>query len=61
MEKLNAEKARLDALLADQGVYKEGRKAELTDSLRKQAAVKAELEKVEAEWLDKQSALEAVG
>ena len=61
MEKLQAEKARLDALLAGEGIYKEDRKAELTDSLRKQAEVTGELEKVEAEWLEKQSALEAVG
>ncbi|HEV2213064.1 MAG TPA: ABC transporter, partial [Gammaproteobacteria bacterium] len=60
MEKLNAEKRRLDALLADENTYKESNKTLLTDSLRQQAETKSELEKVEAEWLEKQSALEAV-
>lgn len=57
---LSAEKSRLDALLADQGSYQEARKAELTETLRRQADVRAELERVEAEWLEKQQALEAV-
>ena len=60
MEKLNAEKRRLDALLADESTYKESNKALLADSLRQQTDVKKELEKVEAEWLEKQSALESV-
>ncbi|HEX2668318.1 MAG TPA: ATP-binding cassette domain-containing protein [Gammaproteobacteria bacterium] len=61
MEKLNAEKRRLDALLAAEDTYKESSKTLLTDSLRQQTEVKKELEKIEAEWLEKQSALEAVG
>ena len=61
LEKLNAEKARLDALLADEKTYQDANKALLTESLRKQTEVKKELEKVEAEWLEKQAALEAVG
>ncbi|HLW74978.1 MAG TPA: ATP-binding cassette domain-containing protein, partial [Gammaproteobacteria bacterium] len=61
LEKLNAEKARLDAVLADEATYKESNKALLTESLRQQAEVKTELERVEAEWLEKQSALEAFG
>ncbi|HEU5398853.1 MAG TPA: ATP-binding cassette domain-containing protein, partial [Gammaproteobacteria bacterium] len=60
MEKLNAEKQRLDTLLADENTYRENNKNLLTDSLRKQAEAKLELEKMEAEWLEKQSALEAV-
>ncbi len=59
MEKLNAEKRRLDALLAAEETYKD--KALLTDSLRQQGDVKTELEKIEAQWLDKQSALEKIG
>jgi ATP-binding cassette subfamily F protein 3 len=59
LEKLNVEKTRLDALLADEKTYQD--KALLTESLRKQTEVKKELEKVEAEWLEKQAALEAVG
>ena len=61
MEQLNAEKRRLDALLAAEDTYREGNKSLVTDSLRQQTEVKRELEKVEAEWLEKQSALEAVG
>ncbi|HEV2333380.1 MAG TPA: ATP-binding cassette domain-containing protein [Gammaproteobacteria bacterium] len=60
MEKLNAEKRRLDALLADEDTYKESNKTLLMDSLRQQAETKSELERVEAQWLEKQSALEAV-
>lgn len=59
LEKLNAEKVRLDAVLADEKTYQD--KALLTESLRRQAENKAELEKVESEWLEKQAALEAVG
>jgi hypothetical protein len=33
----------------------------LTDSLRLQAETKAQLDKIEAEWLEKQAALERVG
>ncbi len=61
MEKLNAEKRRLDVLLADENTYKDGNKTLLTDSLRLQTDMKKELEQVEAEWLEKQAALEAVG
>jgi ATP-binding cassette subfamily F protein 3 len=61
LEKLNTEKARLDALLADESTYKDANKALLTDSLRLQAETKAQLERTEAEWLEKQSALEQVG
>ena len=60
MEKLNAEKRRLDALLADENTYKDSNKTLLTDSLRRQAETQSELEKLEAEWLEKQSALESV-
>ncbi|MGE5625213.1 MAG: ATP-binding cassette domain-containing protein [Bacillota bacterium] len=61
LETLNAEKARLDMLLADATTYEETNKHLLTESLRRQAETKAELEKVEADWLEKQTALEAVG
>jgi ATP-binding cassette subfamily F protein 3 len=61
MEKQNAEKKRLDALLAAEDTYKDNNKTLLADSLRSQAEVKKELEKIEAEWLEKQSALEKIG
>ena len=61
LEKLHAEKTKLDVLLADEKTYQDSNKALLTESLRRQAETRAELERVEAEWLEKQSALEAVG
>ena len=60
MEKLSAEKARLDALLADQDIYKDAKKALLTESLRQQAETKTRLESIEATWLEKQASLEAI-
>ena len=59
MEKLNTEKRRLDGVLAAEDTYKD--KALLTESLRQQTEVKKELEKIESEWLEKQSALEKIG
>jgi ATP-binding cassette subfamily F protein 3 len=61
LEKLNADKTRLDALLTDANTYKDANKVLLTDSLRLQAETKTQLEKTEAEWLEKQAALEQVG
>jgi ATP-binding cassette subfamily F protein 3 len=61
MERLNADKHRLDALLAAEEIYKDSNKTLLTDSLRQQADVKMELEKIEAQWLEKQAALEEIG
>ncbi|WP_413194868.1 ATP-binding cassette domain-containing protein [Pararobbsia alpina] len=61
LDKLSAEKAKLDAFVADPESYDAARKAELTDALRKQADVTAKLEQVEADWLDIQEQLEALG
>ena len=60
MEKLTAEKTRLDAVLADEASYKDSNKTLLTDSLRQQAEVKAKLESIEATWMEKQAALEKI-
>ncbi|HEV7166137.1 MAG TPA: ATP-binding cassette domain-containing protein [Gammaproteobacteria bacterium] len=60
MERLTAEKMRLDAVLADEASYKDANKALLTDSLRQQAEVKTKLESIEATWLEKQAALEKI-
>jgi ATP-binding cassette subfamily F protein 3 len=60
LERLNAERTRLEALLADEAIYKEANKQILTDSLRLQAEVKHKLERIEADWLSKQDALEAI-
>ena len=60
MEKLTAEKTRLDTVLADEASYKDVNKTLLTDSLRLQAEVKTKLESIEATWLEKQAALEKI-
>ena len=60
MEQLNAEKARLDALLANEGIYEEEQKTLLTESLRRQAELQARLAVAESRWLEKQSALEGI-
>ena len=60
MEKLTAEKTRLDTVLADEASYKDVNKTLLTDSLRLQAEVKTKLESIEATWLEKQADLEKI-
>ena len=60
MEHLSAEKARLEALLADEALYAPERKADLAQALRDQAAITGELETVEAAWLERQEALQWV-
>jgi ATP-binding cassette subfamily F protein 3 len=61
LEKLTAERTRLDAVLADENTYQDAQKTLLTESLKRQAEVKARLETVESRWLEKQSALEKIG
>ena len=61
LERLSAEKARLDGLLAGEDVYKDANKAQLTASLKEQAEVKTKLETVEAAWLEKQAEFEKIG
>jgi ATP-binding cassette subfamily F protein 3 len=60
MAKLSDEKARLDAVLADSTTYEDSKKALLTESLKQQAEVTAQLSDVEAEWLEAQEALEQI-
>jgi len=57
---LNAKKAELDRLLADAGLYGEGRKDALQSALQDQAYVARELEQLETEWLGLQEQLDAV-
>jgi ATP-binding cassette subfamily F protein 3 len=57
---LNSKKADLDKLLADPGLYGEGRKDALKTALLDQAWVARELEQLEAEWIGLQEQLEAV-
>ncbi|MDE1184042.1 ATP-binding cassette domain-containing protein [Paraburkholderia sp.] len=61
MDTLNAEKATLDAIVADPASYDVAQKARLTDAIRRQAEVNARLEALEAEWLDKHEELEQIG
>lgn len=61
MDALNAEKATLDAFVADSASYEPAMKTKLTDALKRQAEVHARLEALEAEWLDAQEELEQIG
>jgi ATP-binding cassette subfamily F protein 3 len=60
LDRLNARKAEVDARLADPALYAEGEKDEVKTLLREQADLSARLETVEAEWLERQEALEAL-
>ncbi|WP_179405257.1 ATP-binding cassette domain-containing protein [Burkholderia guangdongensis] len=61
MEKLHAEKARLDAFVADPASYEAARKTELTDAIRTLGDVNGRLESIEMEWLAAQEELEQIG
>ena len=61
LEKLSEEKGRLDTFVSDPASYEPARKAELTETLRKQADVTARLAQVESDWLETQEQLEALG
>jgi len=58
MGRLNAQKAEIDARLADPALYAEERKDELRALLVDQAYVGKELAGLETEWLEKQAELE---
>jgi ATP-binding cassette subfamily F protein 3 len=58
--KRNAQKAAIDARLADPEIYDHTRKKELTTLLTDQAYYAKELEQLEAEWLEQQEALEQI-
>ncbi|MGN6804432.1 MAG: ATP-binding cassette domain-containing protein [Trinickia sp.] len=61
METLNAQKAALDAFVADASSYEPAMKARLTETLRQQADVQSRLETLEAQWLEAQEELEQIG
>ena len=61
MDTLNAEKATLDAFVADPASYEPAQKSKLTDAIRRQADVNARLEALEAEWLETHEELEQIG
>jgi ATP-binding cassette, subfamily F, member 3 len=56
----NARKAVLDTLLADTAIYEDACKAELKTALHDQLTVSQELERLEDEWLEQQTALEEI-
>jgi ATP-binding cassette subfamily F protein 3 len=58
--KRNAQKAAVDAKLADPEMYDQAKKKELKTLLTDQAFYAKELEQLEAEWLEQQEALEQV-
>jgi len=58
LERLNAQKTKLEAELADTGLYVEGRTNELQLLLRNKAAVDQELEAAEQAWMEAAEALE---
>jgi len=58
MAKLNAQKAQIDARLADPSAYGEGQKEALKTLILDQAYVARELAQLEAEWLEQQRRLE---
>ncbi|HSD41078.1 MAG TPA: ATP-binding cassette domain-containing protein [Burkholderiales bacterium] len=55
------EKSQLEAKLASASFYQSGDQDEVAAALREQAKVASALEKAEAEWLDLQARLEAIG
>jgi ATP-binding cassette, subfamily F, member 3 len=61
MDALNAEKATLDAFVADPASYNAEVKTKLTEALRRQADVAARLETLEAQWLEAHEELEQIG
>ncbi|QKM47567.1 putative ABC transporter ATP-binding protein YheS [Burkholderia glumae] len=61
METLNAEKAKLDAFVADAGSYAAEKKTELTEAIRRLGEVTSRLEALELDWLELQEQLEQIG
>jgi ATP-binding cassette subfamily F protein 3 len=61
MDALHAEKATLDAFVADPASYEPAMKTQLTEAIRRQADAAARLETLEAEWLDVHEELEQIG
>ncbi len=61
MNALNAEKATLDAFVADPASYEPEQKTRLTEAIRRQAEVQSRLDTLEAEWLDAHEELEQIG
>ena len=61
LAKLAAERAKIEARLADPALYAPGKAAQVTEVRTRLAAVARETEAAEMEWLDAAEALEAAG
>ncbi len=61
LNKLTAEKATLEAKLADEAIYAAAKAAELTKVTQRLGVLKNEIETAEIAWLEAHEALEAVG
>jgi len=59
LDKLNAERARLETTLAGEEIYTQGKAAELAKTTQRLGLVKRDLEAAEIVWLEAQEALEA--
>jgi len=59
LAKLNAERAKIEAKLADPALYAPGRVAEVTAANARLAAIRREAEAAETAWLEAEEALEA--
>ncbi|NTV94776.1 MAG: ATP-binding cassette domain-containing protein [Thiobacillus sp.] len=60
MERQNARKAEIEALLSGTEIYAEARKDDLKQIMFEQATVMKNLEQLETEWMEQQEALEAI-
>ncbi|WP_323120750.1 ATP-binding cassette domain-containing protein [Burkholderia alba] len=61
MAMLHAEKAALDAFVADPASYAAEQKTQLTDAIRKLGEVSSRLDTLEADWLEAHDELEQIG
>jgi ATP-binding cassette subfamily F protein 3 len=60
LDKLNAQKAELESRLNDAALYEEAAKTELAKALARRTELLAEIEQVEAHWMERSEALEWV-
>ncbi|MDO8273877.1 MAG: ATP-binding cassette domain-containing protein, partial [Gammaproteobacteria bacterium] len=59
LDKLHVELKQVEEKLADETLYQESRKKDLTTLLQKQATLKSEADAVEEQWLEKSETLES--
>ena len=60
IESLQVELTQIQELLADPSLYDEARKSELADLVKREGALKSEIESLEERWLGQQEAIEAL-